>query len=124
MFLTRAILFVSGFVLLSGCAHRVLIESDPPGASVRIGQKMVGVTPTEVKVTWLPFKEIPVSVNLPGRRTIILDLQQDLNMATVGWQAATFQFGKISGNVSRGVHRAQFVRHHGPAGTWAPEEVR
>lgn len=109
---------------LSGCAHKVLIESDPPGANIRVGHKTVGVTPAEVKVTWVPFKKIPVTVHAPGRRRVELDLSKDLGLLRLGWQGLTLQTGKLSGKVPRTTHRALFVRHHGPVGTWAAEDVR
>ena len=108
----------------SGCAHRVLIESDPPGATIRIGRQTVGVTPAEVKVTWVPFKKIPVSVQMPGRRRVDLDLSADLGLLRLGWQGLTLQTGKLSGKVPRTTHRALFVRHHGPMGTWTSEDVK
>jgi hypothetical protein len=111
-------------VLCVGCAHRVRIESDPPGASVKVGDKMVGVTPMELKVRWKPWGEIPVAVNLPGRRTVEIDLAEDLSLLKLSWQVASFQLGKVGGAVPRTVHRAQFVHHHGPAGTWVPDEVK
>jgi len=108
---------------LVGCAHRVVIESDPPGASIRVGHKTVGVTPAEVKVKWVPFKKIPVTLNIPGKRRVQLDLSKDLGPMRLGWQAMTFQTGKLSGKVPRATHRALFVQSHGPIGTWTSEDV-
>ena len=64
------------FVWSIGCAHRVRIESDPPGASIKIGQELVGVTPAEVTVKWVPLKRIPVKLDMPGRRSVVLDLSK------------------------------------------------
>jgi hypothetical protein len=111
-------------VLLSGCAHRVLIESDPPGASIQVGRKTVGVTPAEVKVKWVPFKKIPVTVQLPGRRQVELDLSSDLGLMRLGWQSLTLQTGVLMGKVPRTTHRALFVQYHGPMGTWTSEDVK
>ena len=107
----------------SGCAHRIYLDSDPPGAAIIIDKKTVGVTPTEIKVTWAPFKYMPVSVRLPGRRMVTLNLQKDLGLIRLFGQVLTFRFGKLSGKVPRKYHRAQFVRHHGPTGTWLPEDA-
>ena len=106
-----------------GCAHRVVIESDPPGASIRVGHKTVGVTPAEVKVKWVPFKKIPVTLNIPGKRRVQLDLSKDLGPMRLGWQTMTFQTGKLSGKVPRTTHRALFVESHGPVGTWTSEDI-
>ncbi|MAY81669.1 MAG: hypothetical protein CL930_12900 [Deltaproteobacteria bacterium] len=107
-----------------GCAHKVRIESDPSGAAIKIDRAMVGVTPAEVEVKWVPFKPLPVYINMPGRRTVEIDLADDLNLFKVSWQAMTLQVGKLSGDVPRETHRAIFVGHHGPMGTWTPEDVK
>ena len=112
------------FVWLIGCAHRVRIESDPPGASIKVGQELVGVTPAEVTVKWVPFKRIPVKIDMPGRRSVVLDLSKDLSLMSLTWQGMTLQTGKLAGTTPRVTHRAQFVRHHGPTGTWTPEDVK
>lgn len=107
-----------------GCAHRVRIESDPPGASIKLGQELIGVTPAEVTVKWMPYKRIPVKIDVPGRRSIVIDLAKDLSLTSLAWQGLTLQTGKLSGTTPRSTHRALFVRHHGPIGTWTPEDVK
>ena len=116
--------FVLVVVGLIGCAHRVRIESDPPGASIKVGHELIGVTPAEVTVKWVPFKRIPVKIDMPGRRSVVLDLSKDLSLLSLTWQGMTLQTGKLAGNTPRVTHRAQFVRHHGPIGTWTPEDVK
>ncbi len=108
----------------TGCAHRVMIDSDPPGATIRIGKKMMGVTPKEVKVTWVPFKRIPVYIKAPGRRWLTVYVHKDVGIMRLFWQALTLQVGKLSGKKPRAYHRALFVRTHGPSGTWAPDEAK
>jgi hypothetical protein len=122
MMTLRLILLFS--VCAMGCAHTVRIESDPPGANIRMGRKVVGVTPAEVKVMWVPFRSIPVAVDVPGRRRLVLDLSRDLTLWHLTLDVLTLRVGKLSGRVPRTTHRAQFVRHHGPMGTWAPDDVR
>ncbi len=117
----RILCLVTG---LSACAHRVVIESDPPGANIRVDHRVVGVTPAEVTVKWVPFKKIPVTVSAPGRRWVKIDLAKDLGMMRLGWQVMTLQTGKLTGKVPRTTHRALFVHNHGPAGTWTSEDVR
>ena len=53
-----------------------------------------------------------------------LDLARDFSVWSFAWEGLTLQTGKLSGRVPRATHRAQFVRHHGPMGTWGPEDVR
>jgi len=113
-----------GVLVSVGCAHRVRIESDPPGASIKLGQELIGVTPTEVTVKWVPFKRIPVKIDIPGRRSVVIDLAKDLSLMSLTWQGLTLQTGKLAGTTPRSTHRALFVRHHGPIGTWTPEDVK
>ena len=111
-------------MVLVGCAHRVRIESDPPGASIKVGQELLGVTPAEITVKWVPFKRIPVKVDIPGRRSVVLDLSKDLSLLSLTWQGVTLQTGKLAGTIPRSTHRAQFIHHHGPIGTWTAEDVK
>jgi hypothetical protein len=115
---------VLSIVVFVGCAHRVRIESDPPGASIKLGQELIGVTPAEVTVKWVPFKRIPVKIDIPGRRSVVIDLAKDLSLMSLTWQGLTLQTGKLAGTTPRSTHRALFVRHHGPTGTWTPEDVK
>ena len=109
---------------LWGCAHRVMLDSDPPGATVRMDGKMVGVTPTELQVRWVPFTDNEVQLKMPKRRAVTLDLHDDLGVGRLTWEFCTFQYGKLLGKKPRTHHRAHFVRKHGPAGTWSPDEVK
>ena len=89
-------------VSLSGCTHRALITSDPPGAQVRIGREYVGVTPVEVQVSRVPWSDNTVRVNLPGRRWMEVEVNR--------WSR-------------KSSHEVLLVRKHGRAGTWTPEEA-
>jgi hypothetical protein len=108
----------------SGCAHRVMIDSDPPGATIRVGKKMMGVTPQEINVKWVPFQSTAVHLKSPGRRWVTIYVHKDVGPMRFFWQAMTLQVGKLSGKVPRAYHRAQFIKTHGPSGTWAPEEAK
>ena len=110
--------------LLGGCAHRVMLESDPPGATIKIGEEMVGVTPTELQVTWVPFQDNELQLKLPQRRSVTIDLQEDVSLLRITGEIMTFRWGRLLGNVPRTHHRAHFIRRHGPAGTWTPEEAK
>jgi hypothetical protein len=109
---------------LSGCAHRVMLDSDPPGATIRIDGEMVGVTPTELKVRWVPFTDNKVQLHMPRRRIVTLDLHEDFGLGGFLWEVLTFQYGKLLGKTPRTHHRAHFVHKHGPAGTWTPQDVK
>jgi hypothetical protein len=109
---------------MSGCAHRVMLDSDPPGATIRIGDEMVGVTPTQLKVRWVPFTDNKVQLRMPKRRAVTLDLHEDFGPGGFLWEVLTFQYGKLLGKTPRTYHRAHFVHKHGPAGTWTPQDVK
>ena len=111
-------------VFLGGCAHRVMLESDPPGATIKMDGEMVGVTPTELQVTWVPFRDNQVQLKMPQRRSVTLDLHKDLSLLRLTGEIFTFRWGRLMGKVPRAHHRAHFVRHHGPSGTWAPEDAK
>ena len=54
--------------LLGGCVERlVTIRSDPPGATVKLDDEVVGQTPCEVGYTWYGTREF--TVELPGYRS-------------------------------------------------------
>jgi hypothetical protein len=111
-------------VSLSGCAHRVMLDSDPRGASIKMNGELVGVTPTQVQVRWVPFKKQEVQLRVPKRRVVTIDLNDDFGVGRLGWELLTFQYGKLLGKTPRTHHRAHFVRKHGPVGTWTPDEVK
>ncbi len=85
-----------GLVLLlfTGCAHRVKIESDPPGASIKMGQELLGVTPAEITVTWVPYKRIQSNLDMPARPSVVLKLSKDWSLMGLAWQSVTLQTGK------------------------------
>ena len=109
---------------LSGCAHRVMLDSDPPGATIKMDGEMVGVTPTELQVRWVPFRSNELQLKLPRRRSVTLDLHKDVGLMRLCWEVLSFRWGKLLGRVPRTHHRAHFVQNHGPAGTWTPEDVK
>lgn len=93
---------LGGTSTATGCRHRALITSDPPGAEVRMGRRYLGVTPLEVEVWRVPFAPNDVRVNLPGRRWTEVTLSK--------WQR-------------KSEHEVLLVRQHGRAGTWTPEDA-
>lgn len=117
-------IMLAGLLGLVGCAHTVRIESDPSGASIKRGRTVIGVTPADVSVKWMPFVSIPITLDAPGRRTMVIDLADDMSVWRWTKEGLLFRYGKLSGRVPRETHKALFVRHHGPAGTWAPEDVK
>ena len=96
------VVLVGAALCVSGCTHRALITSDPPGAQVRIGREYIGVTPVEVSVSRVPWSDNTVRVVLPGRRWMEVEVNR--------WKR-------------KSSHEVSLVRKHGRAGTWTPEEA-
>lgn len=90
----------------TGCVRKVIIESDPPGAMVRTTKQVLGPTPYERRVWWIPFTKHEVIVGMIGYRRVRVDLRPHL-----GW---------FRGQT---VHQVILVEEHGPSGTWLPEEA-
>lgn len=87
----------------TGCLKQTaMIKSDPPGAELRIDGVYVGVTPSEVEIWNLPFSKNEVEVQIRGQRKVEI---------------------KVRRGKRRSVHEAVFVRRHGRAGTWTPEDA-
>jgi len=96
------VLLLVGLLGASGCRHRAVITSDPPGAEVRLGRQYLGVTPIEVKVGRWPWSKNTVRVSAPGRR----------------WTEV-----EVNRLKRKSEHEVLLVRKHGRAGTWTPEEA-
>lgn len=86
----------------AGCAHRVMVSSDPPGAEVLVGRRNYGVTPVQVKISPLPWGVNEIKVRAPGRRTVTFKVPR--------WRF-------------KSEHEVVLVRRHGAAGTWEPEDA-
>ena len=107
LLLTLVSLALSMALSASGCARRVLVVSDPPGASVRRNREPLGATPLELRVWWVPFWRQEVRVSMAGYRSVEIPLRRHL-----GW------FPQLT------THEVRLVEEHGPAGTWTEEEAK
>lgn len=90
--------FVTAMLLVllqSGCVHRrVTINSNPPGALVRIDGKDVGYTPASIDYTWYGTREVQlimdgfetktqlVNINAPWYQRFPLDFVSDNFLGT------------------------------------------
>lgn len=121
----RRLLAVSALAFaLSGCAHRVRIASDPPGAEVRYRGKVVGNTPVEFTRVWWPFSRMPVELRLPGQRRTRLLLGRDYGFFRfVGEVLRPWRWPRFAGAQIRTRHHVVMVRRHGAAGTWDVEDA-
>ncbi len=111
-------------LLLGACAHRVRVESDPPGATVKVRKKSKGPAPQELRFLWLPFRQLNFSVSAPGYRTVVVQASDYAGFGVFTRELLSLRFGRLSGVKPRATIQVVLVREHGPAGTWTEEEVR
>ena len=82
--------------------HRVHVTSDPPGATLHVGKKLVGSTPQDFKVWRVPFKPMRVRVQARGYRPAVVNLRKARGAAV----------------------EVLLIREHGDAGTWTSDDVQ
>lgn len=122
---SRPALLLPLALALTGCAHRVLLKTDPAGARVSVNGEPMGFAPTTVQVLWVPFKPLEMQVELPGYRTVTLDLQKDLGPIRLLTEVARpWRWDRWWGGEARRQHEILLIRYHGRAGTWTPEDAR
>jgi len=122
-FQSRAILlFVA--LMVSGCAHRVVILSEPAGAVVKLRKRNMGVTPVEFKTRWWPWRSVPVRVSASGYRAVEVDLVYDLGPFRLAGEICTFRYGQLLGMTPRTTHTVMLVETHGLSGTWDSESIK
>ena len=124
---------------LSGCAHKVKVTSEPPGAAVFFRGKKKGVTPVEFTTVWTPHvgngaRRFRLRVSLPGHRTVVTSIGSDVRI----WRYLLHPF---RGGVARclfppfewregacigprSTRHMVLVPNHGPSGTWNVEDVQ
>lgn len=119
--------------LAPGClVHRVRVESEPPGAVVRVNGKVRGSTPLEFRVVWTPplVRSYPMQLTLPGYRPVVADaegwlrpspLRRDVRL----WRYLLhpFRVRQWLGLEARSSFHYVLVPEHGPSGTWNAEEL-
>jgi hypothetical protein len=106
-----------------GCAHRVELTSEPPGAEISVRGRPVGASPVELRVWWVPLGHLPVHAELQGYRDLDLDLQGDLGPVRILGEILTFRVPRLLGLKPRSSHQVVLVREHGPVGTWTPSDA-
>lgn len=117
-------LLALGLALQPGCAHRVRVSSQPPGAEVRFRGRLVGTTPCEFTTLWAPLRRMNVQLRLPGQRTTTLHLNDDTGpLRLIGDILRPWRWARLVGRQVRTEHDVVLVRRHGRAGTWTPEDA-
>jgi hypothetical protein len=126
-------------LLLTGCLHKVRVESDPPGAVVVYAGKRKGVTPVEFMAVSSPHlrkdtRRKRLRVTLPGHRAVVTDMGPYLRSRRVIRHPLLARplmcllppYNDIRGGVCLSPRTALtyvLIKEHGPAGTWSPEDV-
>ncbi|MBS2029999.1 MAG: PEGA domain-containing protein [Deltaproteobacteria bacterium] len=81
-------------VLLTGCAHTVVLDSQPPGAQVEVDGNLIGTTPVSFVDHASIRRTYDVVLKLPAHRTKRASLTQQFQVTTlccpvflpVGWE--------------------------------------
>lgn len=113
---------ILGAWLLSGCAYKVALSSDPAAAVVRLPEGDEVITPDVVDLRWRPFGEQVVVVSSPGYRTTAFDLR-DREIRWGRYVTDTLFRPATLFGAPRGEVRFVLVPEHGPAGTWREDDV-
>ena len=119
---------LSGLVLaglvLSGCAHRVEIVSEPAGASVTFDRRgAAGLAPVAVQIWDVPLSRPGVRIALVDYRTVHLDLRREIRPFDRLRDVVMLRWSRAFSRAPRATHHVVLVPRHGPAGTWSPEDV-
>lgn len=110
--------------LLSGCAHRVLIQSDPPGAAIWTGRRARGPAPQELTFLWFPFRPIRVRVTAPGYRPTVVNVGRYAGPGVFLRELLGLHFKRLAGLKPRAIVSVMLVREHGAVGTWTEDDVK
>ena len=117
-------LILSISLLLTGCRHKIRIESNPPGATVYLRKKNLGTTPIEQSFWWWPGRSIPLRARLPLYRTMYIKGGTSMHLYTPVTDIFNFRLAQLFGTEIRYTHTFLLVRSHGSVGTWTPEDAK
>lgn len=108
----------------AACAHRVEIHSEPPGATIKVGRKVVGPAPQQVRFLWWPGRPMRVRVEKRGYRPLVIEASDTVHLRNFIGEFFTFRYKRLVGLTPRATVEVLLVREHGPAGTWTPDDVK
>ena len=109
---------------ITGCLHRIRVESFPAGATVYYKDNEIGTTPVEKTVFWYPLANIPIEVQLANYRSVTVQAENQISLRKITGDLMFFRYKKMLGLEPRTVHNIHMIRMHGPAGTWTPEDAK
>ena len=114
----------SAFLLLlvSGCAYRVTLTSNPAPANVELPNGDRVSTPAEVRFRYVPFGHQRIVASARGYREGELDLRKT---EIRSWRLlfGGFSHPAVFGGAPRGEVEILLVPDHGPVGSWTEEDV-
>jgi len=110
--------------LLPACAHRVLIQSDPPGAAIWTGRRARGPAPQELTFLWLPFRPIKVRVTAQGYRPTVINVGHYAKPGVFLRELLGLHFKRLAGLEPRATVSVMLIHEHGAVGTWTEDDVR
>lgn len=110
-------------LLASGCAHRVLLKTEPPGAEVYEQGELIGHTPIQLKRTMWPFRKVPITLRMKGHRAVTVRLDRDIGPIRWLGDCITLKWRRLLGMEPRRVHSIMLVPRHGRSGSWTPADV-
>lgn len=113
-----------GLGLMQGCAHRVAIHTEPPGATIKVGRKVIGPAPQEVRFWWWPGRPMRVRVEKRGYRPLVIEASDTVHARSFLRDFFTFHYKRMVGLTPRASVNVLLIRDHGPAGTWTPDDVQ
>jgi hypothetical protein len=113
---------IAVLMMTAGCAYKVRLRSTPQPAEVTLPQGRTVLTPDVVRLRWVPFGHQDVTVFAPGYRPLTLDLRErEVRLGRIIGQTIRHPstlWGEVRGDVY-----FVLVPDHGPAGTWAEQDV-
>lgn len=110
--------------LLGACAHRVEVHTEPPGATIKVGRKVIGPAPQQVRFLYLPGRPMRVRVEKRGYRPLVFEASETVRLRSFIGDFLTFRYRRMVGLTPRATVKVLLIREHGPAGTWTAEDVK
>lgn len=107
-----------------GCAHRVEIHSEPPGATIKVARRVIGPAPQQVRFLWWPGRAMRVKVEARDYRPLVIEVGDTVSAGRFVLDFFTFRYKQIVGLKPRATINVLLVREHPPAGGWTPADVK
>lgn len=121
MWVVRVLLLIA-LAGTAGCAYKVRLRSTPQPAEVTLPEGKTVLTPSIVRLRWVPFGHQHVSVHAPGYRPLELDLRdREVRLGRILSQTIRHPstlWGEVRGDVY-----FVLIPEHGPVGTWDRDDV-